>query len=181
MKRATIAILALLLFGPSVNADNVSDLASYLTANSALPLGPGVADELAGNILFAQATAPYAALESDSLSLSIASVLRAISIEVFPGGPSEILDQADTPIPFIQSTIAIDDRVSVQLSFNGVVIEPGNGLDFGSVIVGSSRSSPTLIMNTPEPSTIFQLASALCLIALWKYHRTGLIVPKRSL
>jgi hypothetical protein len=168
MKPAILAILALLLIGPCVKADTVGDLASYLTANSVLSLGPGVADELAGNILYAQATTPYAALESDSLSLSIESVLRAISIEVFPGGPTEILDATDTPIPFLQSTIAIDDRVSLTLSFNGVIIQPGDVLDFGSVPLGSSSSSPTLIMTTPEPSTIFMLAFALCLLSLWR-------------
>jgi hypothetical protein len=138
-----------------------------------LPLGAGVAETLAANIEYAQETTPYAAMESDSLDLSIASVLRAISLEIFPGGPDEILNATSTPLPFIQSTIAIDDRAKVLLSFNGVVIQPGDVLDFGNVPLGSSSSSPRLIVNTPEPSTIFMLGCPLCLLSFWKYRPTG--------
>jgi hypothetical protein len=151
-----------LLFGLTLTtqADTITDnLAAMLTADSSLPLAPGVAMELAQNLIAAQDASSYAANEPDSLTLSFESVLRAISTEIFPGGPSEITNGIDTPNPFIQSNIAIDDRAGVAIYVDGVLYQNGDVIDFGT-------SSSTFTVETPEPRTLWLLLTALLLLAL---------------
>jgi hypothetical protein len=97
--------------------------------------------------------------ESDSLGLSISAVLRAISLEA---PASEILSETLTPLPFWQSEIAIDDRVSVTLT--------PSSLDFGSVPVGQS-SEESQAVNASEPSTLQLLIGTIALILLFNSRR----------
>ena len=132
--------LAVLLFAATVaQADTITDnLAAALAEDSSVPLSMSVADTLAANLLTAQADSPYSASEPDSLTLSFAAVLRAISLD-----PSLAL-------AYLQSDIAIDDRVSLQFSVDGLPLLPGQVLDFGSVAVGDSSGA---FVVTPEPNT----------------------------
>lgn len=147
-----------------VHADTITDnLAAAISQNSVLPLGPGVALELAQNLMTAQADSSYAASEADSLTLSFAAVLRAIWLEETLLGATTITDSTDEPFPFIQSTIAIDDRVSIEVFVNGVLYQNGEVINFGDVPVVS-----------PEPSTILLFTIALLSLALMQWARKSL-------
>jgi hypothetical protein len=154
--RLSLLLVLLLAVASAARADSLTEaqVAAQLTANSPLLLEPGVADTLATNLLSAQAAnLSYTAFEPDSLQLSIDAVLRAIGLYVFPGGPTEIVNEQLTPIPFLQSEIAIDDRLTVSIT-------PG-GLDFGSQPVA-----------TPEPEEWI-----LILTALVTFVTARLLVP----
>ena len=75
-----VLILGLLASPAIACADSLSEaqVGAELTANSPLPLAPGVADTLANNLLDAQAAnLSYTAFEPDSLQLSIDATLKA--------------------------------------------------------------------------------------------------------
>jgi hypothetical protein len=133
-KRFLIVMLGLLV--PALAcADSLSlgQIAQQLKQDAVIPLAPSVGNQLAKNLLAAQAAAPYTQFEPDSLQLSIDAVLRAIGLYAYPGGPTMITSELAEPIVWDQSWVAIDDRLTVSLT-------PGN-LDFGSQPVA-----------TPEPA-----------------------------
>ena len=158
------------------HADTVTDnLAADLTLDSPIPLGPGVALELATNLVTAQADSSYAASEPDSLTLSFESVLRAIGIEETYFGLTDIIDAAQAPIVFESSELAIDDRVSVEFTVNGVVIQPGTILNFGDVPVGATSGTFT----APEPNALWLTIIGLCLLLLIRRAQTAHTWPLR--
>jgi hypothetical protein len=97
--------------------------------------------ELAGNLLTAQTLVDYAS--PTSLDLSIQSVIRAIALYDFPGGPKFVTESC-CPAVWAQSTIAIDPNASVSLS--------ASSLNFGEVVV------------TPEPGTGLMLLAGAFLL-----------------
>ncbi len=144
IQKGIVAIVLLLLLVFAGRADSLTEtqIAGQLE-QGVIPLAVGVGDELALNLLNAQLlNISYTANEPTSLQLSIDSVLKAISIYVWPGGPTLITDQQSEPIVFAQSEMAIDTNTGVSLS--------PTSIDFG----------PTPVV-TPEPSTIL-----LCLAGL---------------
>jgi hypothetical protein len=144
----SIAALVMLIVTNTCDAqaDEITDVAAMLTADSSVPMAPGVAMELATNLMWAQETSSYAASEPDSLTLSFASVLRAIWLEGTLDGVTEIIDATEAPLPFLQSGIAIDDRVSIEIFVNGVPYVPGEVINFGDVPVASVPDSGSLII-----------------------------------
>ena len=150
MKYALALALAFLI-ATAAHADTITDnLAAALTEDSSVPLSMSVADTLAANLLTAQADSSYAASEPDSLTLSFAAVLRAISLD------------PTLTLAYMQSDIAIDDRVSIAFSVDGVPLAPGQVLDFGSVMVGDSSSA---FVVTPEPSVLMLTTFGLVVLA----------------
>ena len=173
MKFLAVVVLFFAVTTPVCLADAITDIATvptesqistFITVESVLLLAPGVADDLAGNLLAAQQEYTYTAFEPDSLSLSVAAVLRAISLESSDMGATEIVNEALTPLPFWQSILAIDDRVSVSFSVNGVTLGPGDVINFGSVQVGDS-STAFSVVTTPEPATFALLLAGLAVVA----------------
>jgi hypothetical protein len=146
---APIALLglffALLFLSPSARADSVSVITQELRHDSSLTLRNDVAEDLAENLLTAQAAAYYTAFEPDSLQLSINAVLRAITLEKSFG--FSYCDDSTCPIVWAQSTIAIDTRAGVGLS--------PSEINFGSVPV-----------STPEPSLLALLGVPLFVLFL---------------
>jgi len=133
----------------SADSVSVADVTQELRHNSALSLRNDVADDLAENLLAAQAAAPYTAFEPDSLQLSIDAVLKAINLEQSFG--LTYCSDSTCPIVWAQSNIAIDDRV-------GITLNPP-ALNFGA-------DSP---VGTPEPpmiSYVFAIAGVLSMILL---------------
>jgi hypothetical protein len=133
--------LSILLLASVARADSLTEIQiiKQLKQGAVLPLAPTVGDQLADNLIAAQLTyISYTQFEPDSLQLSIDSVLKAISLYVWPGGPTAITSEQAEPIVWEQSMIAIDTRVSVSIS--------PTSIDFG----------PTPI-TTPEPSTLLLL------------------------
>lgn len=146
--RRTLTVGTLILaFAVISRADTLSpkDIAQQIRQGSVLQLRQNVAGFWASNLLAAQdpSVCSYCASEPDSLSLSIAAVLRAITIEADPvyGFGLTFCNLANCIIANAQSTIAIDDQVSVTLT-------PAS-IDFGEVPIA-----------TPEPSTLAMLACA---------------------
>jgi hypothetical protein len=77
---------------------SVGQIPKYLADNSAIPLAGGVGQELAGNLLDAQALAwgkRPAGWLAGSLGASEAGVLEAISLYFVAGGPTLVTDQQD--------------------------------------------------------------------------------------
>jgi len=133
--------LVLLLFSMAILAPEsrgdtikVSTIASELDTESVLPLAGGVDVQLANNLIQAQTAAWGKQWLDGSLELSIESVLRAIGLYVWDGGPTEITKDGE-PIVWLQSHIAIDPRLTV--GFDTAAI------NFGEVAVA-----------TPEPMTL---------------------------
>jgi hypothetical protein len=122
----------------------ISDISATLTDDTSIPLAPGVATDLSTNIWTAHETTDYALAEADSLGLSITAVLRAIMLSA---PAPEIVSQDLTPLPWLQSEIAIDDRVSVDIT--------PTAIDFGDVAIP-----------TPEPPTFEITALGLVVVAL---------------
>ena len=141
LKGIVMAIgLVLLLFSmailaPESRGDTIkqADIASELDQESVLPLAGGVDVQLANNLIQAQNAAWGKQWLDGSLELSIESVLRAIGLYVWDGGPTEITKDGE-PIVWLQSHIAIDPRLTV--GFDTAAI------NFGEVAV------------TPEPMTL---------------------------
>lgn len=126
-KLSLIVMLGLLAVPAIGRADSLSlgQIAQELKQDAVIPLAPSVGNQLAKNLLAAQAAASYTQFEPDSLQLSIDAVLKAISLYCcWPGSPTEITDEASEPVVWAASRIAIDDRLTVSLT-------PGS-LDFGS-------------------------------------------------
>jgi len=159
-----VVVLLMVIVGPA-RADQIQTIAGELADQTSVPLGPGVADELATNIWTAHEDTPYALEEADSLTLSIQSVLRAIMLSGELAGATEIVNEDLTPLPWWQSEIAIDDRVSVVFSVNGVPLQPGDVLEFGTVPVGSSSSTFTVV-SVPESGTAGLLIAGLALLGM---------------
>lgn len=157
-----LSILALLMMiclnTCDAQADEITNVAAMLTLDSSVPMAPGVAMELATNLMWAQETSSYAASEPDSLTLSFASVLRAIWLEGSLDGVIEIIDATEAPLPFEQSTIAIDDRVAIEIFVNGVPYVPGEVINFGDVVV------------TPEPNDFLMAFIGIDLVLIWLYR-----------
>jgi hypothetical protein len=129
--KALLAVV--LLCAPLAQADTVTQVAAYLDKNSAIPLQGDVGDDLAENLLAAQAANPGL----NSLLLSENAVLKAIT---FYEGQDKRITDTDAPIVFAQSNIAIDPNAGVGLS--------PNALYFGTVA-------------TPEPATWALLLAGL--------------------
>jgi hypothetical protein len=143
LKGIVMAIgLVLLLFSMAILAPEsrgdtikVSTIASELDTESVLPLAGGVDVQLAGNLIQAQNAAWGKQWFEGSLELSIESVLKAIGLYVWDGGPTEITkDQTAFQVVWIQSHIAIDPRLTVEFDTTAI--------NFGEVPV-----------STPEPMT----------------------------
>jgi hypothetical protein len=135
------------------HADSITDIESTLTSDSTLPLGPGIAQELAQNLWDAQLASPYS-WETDSLVLSITAVLRAIALEQSLAGATAIDSPALEPLPFLQSTIAIDDRVSVSIT--------PPSIDFGPQLV-----------EIPEPGLFLLTVAGLVAVGFLCHLRFG--------
>jgi hypothetical protein len=123
---------------------------SYLEANSVLPITQQADMQLARNLLTAQADPLCTYCGAVSLTYSEDSVLKAITLYLWPGGPANISSEALEPIVWIQSKIAINPDATVTVT--------PSALDFGEVLV----SDP---VSTPEPSVLllFVLGTA-CLV-----------------
>ena len=140
-----LLILGMALLAPESRGDtvNVSSVASILDANTVLPLAGGVDTQLASNLLRAQQQTWGKEWLDGSLTLSIESVLRAIGLYVWEGGPTSITSEKDEPIVWLQSHIAIDPRLSV-------------GFDTAAINFGEQP-----VVTTPEPATLGVLLLAL--------------------
>jgi hypothetical protein len=80
-KLALIVIIGLLTIPAIARADSLSlgQIAHELKQDAVIPLAPSVGNQLAKNLLAAQAAAPYTQFEPDSLQLSIDAVRRCDS------------------------------------------------------------------------------------------------------
>jgi PEP-CTERM motif len=134
-------------------------IANDLLANSTLPISAMYANDLAINIVTAQIMSGYGS--PLSLEVSIDSVL--LSIKVWGEYGATCVSPLETPWVFVQSELATNPLVTVGVSVNGVPLQPGQGLNFGTVPVGSSSSAFTVDgpTETPEPSSLLLLGSAL--------------------
>ncbi len=131
-------------------------VASYLDANTLIPFAVGVDTQLSMNLVKAQNRAWGSDWYPDSIELSMESVLRAISLYVWPGGPTLVTNQKEFPVVWDQSRIAIDPRLTVTL-------DPG-ALDFGSAEVRES---------VPEPGTWLLVLAGLLWVPVGKRWLTG--------
>src|SRR5437763_915193 len=114
--RLSLVVVLFLAVASAARADSLTEaqVAAGLTARSPLLLGPSVPDTLATNLLNAQAAnLSYTAFEPDSLQLSIDAVIKAIGLYVWDGGPTTITSAQAEPLVWVQSNIAIDDRLTV--------------------------------------------------------------------
>ena len=137
LQKGIVTLLVLLILAGGIRADSLTEtqVAQQLEAG-VIPLASGVGDILANNLLTAQlANISYTQFEPESLQLSINSVLKAISVYLWLGGPTLITDAQSEPVVWWQSETAIDTRVSVSLS--------PSSIDFGDTPV-----------STPEPMTM---------------------------
>ena len=152
MRTLTVIGLALVL-SPCVQADSVSEnqVAIELKQDAYIPLRADVWDLWANNLLTAQlpANCSYCSSEADSLPLSITAVLRAVWIEGFYNGET-FCNRLDCTLANTQSTIAIDDRVSLTIT--------PSSINFGEVPVGQSKTISVALtadpVSTPEPGTL---------------------------
>jgi hypothetical protein len=138
-----IAILGLLTIPAIALADSLSlgQIAQELKQDAVIPLAPSVGNQLAKNLLAAQAAAPYTQFEPDSLQLSIDAVLKAITVYAWPGGPTVVTsDEQAFLFVWAQSRIAIDDRLTVSIT-------PGS-LDFGSQPVATPEPAGWILLLT---------------------------------
>jgi hypothetical protein len=109
-----IAIMGLLTIPTVARADSLSlgQIAQELKQDAVIPLAPSVGNQLAKNLLAAQAAAPYTQFEPDSLQLSIDAVLRAITLYVWDGGPTTITSDANTS--GVENANSLDDRLETK-------------------------------------------------------------------
>lgn len=138
-----LVLVLMLLLAPESKADSVpvGSVVSYLTQNSSLPLAGGVGKELANNLLIAQTEAWGNVWQTGSLLASENGVLKAITLYVWPGGPSAITDYC-CQVVWDSSHVAIDLNLTVGLGPSVV--------NFGEQVV-----------STPEPATWIMLIIAL--------------------
>jgi hypothetical protein len=148
-------LVAMAMLAPESRGDTlgVSGVAYILDTQSVLPLAQGVDTQLASNLLRAQQQTWGNEWLDGSLTLSIESVLRAITFYVWDGGPTEITKD-NAPVVWLQSHIAIDPSLSV--GFDTVAI------DFGAVEV----------VSTPEPAACLSLIVGLTVLVLWRQWPT---------
>jgi len=142
-KLSLIVMLGLLAVPAIVRADSLSlgQIAQELRQDAVLPLAPSVGNQLAKNLLAAQAAAPYTQFEPDSLQLSIDAVLKAITVYAWPGGRTVVTsDEQAFLFVWAQSRIAIDDRLTVSIT-------PGS-LDFGSQPVATPEPAGWILLLT---------------------------------
>jgi len=150
-------IFVLLCFAPMARADSLmpslANVESYLDANSVLPITQQADAQLSRNLLRAQAAPTCTYCGPVSLAYSEDSVLKAITLYLWPGGPANISSEALEPIVWIQSRIAINPDATVSVT--------PSALFFGEIAV----SDP---VSTPEPSVLllFWLGFA-CVVASW--------------
>ena len=147
LQKGGAAILLLLILTGVSRADSLTETqVAQQLEQGVIPLASGVGDVLANNLLAAQlANISYTANEPESLQLSIDAVLKAISIYVWPEGPTLITDAQSEPVVWWQSETAIDTRASLSLS--------PTSIDFGDTPI-----------STPEPSTLLLLVPLFGLI-----------------
>jgi len=132
-----LLLFSMAILAPESRGDTIkqADIASELDTESVLPLAGGVDVQLANNLIQAQTAAWGKQWLDGSLELSIESVLRAIGLYVWDGGPTEITkDQTEFQVVWLQSHIAIDPRLTV-------------GFDTASINFGE-------VAVTPEPMTL---------------------------
>jgi hypothetical protein len=135
--RHGIAVAILFLTPCLLRADSVNQVAAELDAATVLPFAPGVDTRLAVNLLKAQSLASYAS--ALSLDLSIQSVLKAVSLYVWPGGPTVVTKDENTfLLVWAQSRIAINPDLTVGLSTDH--------LDFGEQPVSTPENSSLLYL-----------------------------------
>jgi len=140
-----LLLFSMAILAPESRGDTIkqTDIASTLDAESVLPLAGGVDVQLANNLIQAQNAAWGKQWLDGSLEMSIESVLKAIGLYVWPGGPDEITkDQTEFQVVWLQSHIAIDPRLTV--GFDTAAI------NFGEVPV-----------STPEPMTLILVLMGL--------------------
>jgi hypothetical protein len=137
------------------------DVASYLASNSVLPITQQADMQLARNILIAQAAPGCFYCGPESLLLSEQSVVRAISLYVWQGGPSIISSASVEPVVWLQSEIAINPNATVSLT--------PSVINFGEVPV----------VSTPEPAVWILMLMGLMAFALWRrgFARLALLGP----
>src|SRR5258708_660673 len=99
MRKTMLLFSVLLLAAGVVRADSLSanQVSQQLDSGAVIPWASGVGRELADNLLPPKAAASYAALEPDSLQLSIDSVLKARSLAQARHMTQRLAQQADYP------------------------------------------------------------------------------------
>jgi hypothetical protein len=149
-----LLLIAMIVLAPDARADSVPVLkvAAYLDTGTVIPLAAGVDTSLAENLLDAQALAWGKHWEKGSLQASEDAVLKAISLYLWPGGPSSITFGSED-IVWEQSMIAIDVNLSVGTSTDSI--------EFGTRDV----------VGTPEPGALLCLGLGL-LMVWWGTRRT---------
>jgi hypothetical protein len=123
----------------------MGQVAKELSTESILPLAGSVPQQLAKNILFAQAHASYGGPES--LDLSIESVLRAIQIEAGAGW-IVVGSSATDPIVWFSAETAVNPAATVSLT--------PSAINFGEVPV-----------QTPEPEVWILMLLGLAGSIIW--------------
>jgi hypothetical protein len=124
----------------------MGQVAKELSTESILPLAGGVAQDLAKNLLFAQTQVSYGGPES--LDLSILSVLKAISLYDYLGGPGIITGPDREPVVWAQARLATNPDATVSLT--------PSALNFGEVPV-----------QTPEPEVWILMLLGLAGSMIW--------------
>ena len=137
-----LLLFSMAILAPESRGDTIkqADIASELDQESVLPLAGGVDVQLANNLLQAQTAAWGKQWLDGSLELSIESVLRAIGLYVWDGGPTSITKDGE-PIVWLQSHIAIDPRLTV-------------GFDTAAINFGEVPVNGVTPLATPEPMTL---------------------------
>ena len=142
-----LLLFSMAILAPESRGDTIkqADIALELDTESVLPLAGGVDVQLANNLIQAQNAAWGKQWFEGSLELSIESVLKAIGLYVWDGGPTSITKDGE-PIVWLQSHIAIDPRLTV-------------GFDTAAINFGEQ---PVV---TPEPATLVLVFVGI--IGLW--------------
>src|SRR6266403_3265120 len=125
--RVVLLTIALLAWASFARADSIpaGAIANELRQATPIPFAGGVGMGLAKDLLGAQVVAGYTGqLEMESLELSVDAVLKAISLYVWPGGPT-LITFGGEPIVWAQANVAIDPNLTVSFG-------PSHLLDLGS-------------------------------------------------
>src|SRR5262249_54149402 len=129
----------------------VSQTAVELGAETVIPLAPRVGRELATNLVDAQVLAWGWQWQVGGLGASTESVLKAITLYFWPGGPSLVDTEQNFPVVWAQSRVAIDTTLSV--GFNTARLDLGE--------------QP--VVNTPEPGTWLGVVLGLVALAMIRW------------